>query len=220
MLKKEEKTKIEHKEEVEEIKGAETPKFEVEVEKVGEPEEEIESKQQEPSDTRSETKASDLTVEVERESKPGSKKPFLFVLIIVLILALVGGGIFIYKKTVDKGGANLKNGPAPTPMVEQPTPTPEPLAKDALKIEILNGSGVPGAAGVAQKYLEGLGYKVEKTGNAKSFDVAKTEIAIKDDKQPYLGLLVKDLEGKYTLATESSVLDSSSQYDVVITLGK
>lgn len=220
MLKKEEVTEVEHKEEVEKIKETETPKFEVEVEKVAESEEKIEPKQQETSDTVLETKTPELTVEVQKESNPKSKKTFFLILIIILILVLVGGGIFIYKKSANKNEININNAPTPVPVAEQVTPTPEPLVKDVLKIEILNGSGVPGAAGVAQKYLEGLGYKIEKTGNAKSFTVTKTEIAIKDDKQPYLGLLIKDLEGKYILATESSSLESSSPYDVVITLGK
>lgn len=217
--------------EKEKIEESEPPKFEVEVEKEGLPvekevvkeDEVVEQKVEEPLVVSSESEIKEpsaVSVEAEEE-KPRTKKTFLFILLIILILVAVAGGIFVYKKSIDK--KNSSSGPTPTatPPAEQITETPVvELKRGDLKVEILNGSGTPGAAGVAQKYLEDLGYLIAKTGNAKSFTYKTTEISIKEEKRPYLEMLVKDLGEKYTLATGSSFLGSENEFDAVIVVGK
>ncbi len=103
-----------------------------------------------------------------------------------------------------------------------PTPTATPAAVEIkradLKVQVLNGSGVAGAAGKAKTFLEGLGYADVKTGNADG-DFAKTEIEIKESKSAASEMIKKDLKDKYTLADTVGVLDKTFDYDVVITLG-
>lgn len=203
--------------EKEKIEEPEPPKFEVEVEKEGPPvekevmkEEVVAPKVEEPLEVSPEPKA---------EETPAKK--FLFILLIILILVAVAGGVFVYKKSIDKKNSSSGQTPTATPPAEQITETPVvELKRGDLKVEILNGSGTPGAAGVAQKYLEDLGYLIAKTGNAKSYTYKETEISIKEEKRPYLEMLVKDLGEKYTLATGSSFLGSENEFDAVIVVGK
>lgn len=174
------------------------------------------------------------TVEIKSESEKKKPSPFkiiLIVLIVTLVIGLVGGGIYVYQKAMGK----TKPPSAPEPSVQTfptslpteapslPSPTPTPaieLDRADLKLQVLNGSGTPGLAGEAQEYLEGLGYQDVDTGNAASYDYEETEIAIKEDKEEYLNLLIEDLSEEYTLATDTAILDEDSQYDAVVTIGK
>lgn len=161
----------------------------------------------------------------EINSESFEKTNYLWIIIptALLIGALVGGLI-----TYFSGISKLNPESTPTPVVTiqptiQPTPTASPsstLKKDVLKIQILNGSGVSGAASKAKTLLEGLGYKEIDTGNANMSDLAQTEIAIKDTKKEYLDLIIKDLSKSYTAIEASKALVSTSKYDLVITLGK
>lgn len=144
---------------------------------------------------------------------------FIFISFAVLTAALTGGFI-IYSQ----GVKNLQGTPSPSPTLYSPTPAPTASASSTVKrsdlsVEVLNGSGTSGVASEAKDFLESLGYTVANTGNADNFDFANTEISIKDSKKDYLETLTKDLSDKYSLATESSSLDASSDYDAVITIG-
>jgi hypothetical protein len=156
------------------------------------------------------------------ESAGSSKIPpkLVFAAVIVLVV-LVGLGFFLF--------SGKKKTPTPTPppaATEAPLPTATAIASPAanlkredLKIQVLNGSGVAGAAGKAKSFLESLGYKNVNTGNAETSDLATTTVAIKDSKQDYSALLKKDLSGKYTLADEIQTLAASNSADVVVTIG-
>jgi len=50
-------------------------------------------------------------------------------------------------------------------------------------VEVLNGSGSPGAARAAARLLEEKGFRIASTGNAPSFDHARTVIQYAKDKQ-------------------------------------
>ena len=152
----------------------------------------------------------------------GGKRYLLIFLIVLLILGLIGGGVYIYRRTLSQKEAAPEVTPTPELQVEE-SPEASPAAaldRADLAVEILNGSGIAGLAGEASAYLESVGYTDVKTGNAGSYDYEQTEIAIKQEKQAYLSLLISDLEEEYSLAEETSVLDADSDFDVVITLGK
>ena len=152
----------------------------------------------------------------------GGKRYLLIFLIVLLILGLIGGGVYIYRRTLSQKEAAPEVTPTPEFQVEE-SPEASPAAaldRADLAVEILNGSGIAGLAGEASAYLESVGYTDVKTGNAGSYDYEQTEIAIKQEKQAYLSLLISDLEEEYSLAEKTSVLDADSDFDVVITLGK
>lgn len=157
-------------------------------------------------------------------SKGKKKKFLLVVLIVVFVSALIVGGILINRRAINKKGeppvtpeeAASETMPTETP---EATPTPE-FERADLKIKVLNGSGVAGKAGEVKDFLEELGYKDVKTGNADSFDYQETEISIKEENENYLELLTADLSQEYTLATETSTLDEASEFGAVVIVGK
>lgn len=176
-------------------------------------------------------------VEVVEDSKPVEQeievveeydKPnYLWIIVptALLVGALVGGLI-----TYFSGIANL-NSPStesPTPVAttisdnkETPVASSSPtLKRDGLKVQVLNGSGVSGAAGKAKTLLEGLGYVSVDTGNASSSSVETTEVAVKETAKEYLELIIKDLSKEYEATAAAKVLPTSSKYDIVVTLGK
>lgn len=140
------------------------------------------------------------------------------------ILGILVGGIAGYVM-----GDLLANNPKTETISVVPTPTaaavPTSVPKvtvnrSDLKIQVLNGSGVSGAASVTKEYLEGLGYAGVVIGNADSDAYEGFTYSLKASKQDFADLLKKDLISKYSSVGNAKVLDSSSDYDVVIVLGK
>jgi len=67
--------------------------------------------------------------------------------------------------------------PAPSPPVRAtPAPSPAPAAKGALRVEILNGCGITGAADWAAKRLQGAGVTIVNVENADNFRYSKTVV--------------------------------------------
>lgn len=164
--------------------------------------------------------------ETEKVEKVEVDKPnYLWIIIpTALLVGALVGGLITYFSGVSKLN---KEEVTPSPISsEVPTGEATPIAsptgklkRDTLKVQVLNGSGVSGAAGKAQTYLEGLGYKDVATGNAATSDFTETEISIKDASKDYLDLLKTDLAKNYKVATSTSTLVTTSRYDVVVTLG-
>src|SRR3989344_4252742 len=122
--------------------------------------------------------------------------------------------------------------PTPTKKEEKkvsksPTPTKEEaktvdsvdkttgLDRAAITVEILNGSGISGAAGKMSSLLKGLGYVIGSTGNADNFDYQNVTIQVKSTKSKYLTLLKNDISSSYAVGDTNSSLASGSA-DVVI----
>jgi len=149
-------------------------------------------------------------------------------LVVFVCLALIGGGIFVYQKSLkSKEEKSIAPEPTVSPSESRPTempqisPSPTPkLNRADLKIKILNGTGVPGAAGKAANFLEKLGWVGIKTGNADNFDYSQTVIKIKESKKDYLSLITEDLSKNYSLAKENEILPEEEKFDVIIILGK
>lgn len=138
---------------------------------------------------------------------------------VCLLVVAIGAGII----TVSRGTLPISfvrptptPSPMPTPIV---TPTPAVNRKE-LEIEILNGSGVAGVAGILKTLLEEKGYTVAGTGNAKNYEYAKTEIQVKADKEAFLSVLQADLAGSYVIGTATATLKESLPYNAVIIIGK
>ena len=103
---------------------------------------------------------------------------------------------------------------APTPTL---IPTPE-VKKDAIKVKILNGSGVSGKAGVVKTVMKEKGYQDIVTDNAETFDYTITEIAVKKGNE-HLGTLIKSELADYAKDVKVTVLGDKEQADVVVTVG-
>ena len=169
---------------------------------------------------------SSLTEEEGKSEGSGDFKKYLIISLIVgLIVALVGGGIFVYTRSL-----NLEEAPV---LTSEPIPTPEvilsqspeasstaELNREDLVIQVLNGRGVPGTAAEAKEFLEGLGYSDVAAGTADNYDYEQTVIQIKEDKTDYLNLLTEDLSTDYTVNEETETLDPGEDFDVIIIIGK
>ena len=157
-----------------------------------------------------------------------NRKPRIIAFIVVLLLLLVALGFaanyFLHTKVKKEvTGSAL---PAITQMPTQaPTDTPgaTPSATPSpapLVIQVLNGSGVPGAAGKVAATLESSGYTISGTGNAGTFDYTNIVIEVKAGEQAVLTKLKSDLSKDYTIGSTSATLTDKTKVDAVVIVGK
>jgi len=112
--------------------------------------------------------------------------------------------------------------PSPTSPIISPSKTPTPtmvINKQAIRIKVLNGSGVTGKASSVKEILKQKGYQEILTGNAKSFDFEKTEISIKKEKSYLISIIKEDLK-QYVSSFKINTLSEEEASDVVIVIGK
>lgn len=161
-------------------------------------------------------------------NSPRRRIPYL--LIAGILLGLIGIAV-IAKVVLFKGSSSESTPSAADILIESsPTPTPSPAAspqiaatdvdKTSLKMQILNGSGVTGAAGKVAEVLKKAGYKNIDTANAATYDAQGIKIQVKDGKTSLGELIKKDLADDYEDITVKDTLDEDSKYDVIITRGK
>lgn len=164
--------------------------------------------------------------EVVTDEEEVEKSNYLWIIIptALLIGALVGGLITYFSGLSKLSVVNSTPIPVASPIVPVVIPTSTPIPKSdidrsAIKLQVLNGSGVSGLAGKAKAYLETLGYKDVVAGNASISNVTETMISLKADKKDLLEQLTADLSKNYKVAEKTETLSASSKYDFVITLG-
>jgi hypothetical protein len=156
--------------------------------------------------------------------KPSSGGKYILLLIpLLLILAALGGGIYVFTK----GVAAPSEEATPEPTIEEtitpsPTPTATPSKADLAKyaIALQNGSGIAGEATKAQKVLTDAGFKVSSIGNAKTYDYEETIIKAKSGiNQAYLSQLSTTLGKTYEVG-ENETLAESEKTDILVIVGK
>ncbi len=139
------------------------------------------------------------------------------VVVAVLLTAIVGSFLILNKSKKDE-----EKKPVVTETKEV-SPTPRPVIdKKTVKIQVQNGTGTPGQAGLVVKALTGAGYVSDniKTGNAEKFDNLTTSITAKENYDE----IIKDIEDSLKSTFEkitvvSPNLGSTSEFDVVIVTG-
>ena len=147
----------------------------------------------------------------------------LKIIIGVLIVAIIAVGGFMYYQSVQE---KLATPPTDTEVAlseekEKPTPTPEKNMKPGdYSIQVQNGSGIVGQAGVVQELLEENEYNIESTGNADTYDYEETVIqAKKDVSEAWLDDIKKVLKEKYDVQTKVEELSEDADTDVVVIVG-
>lgn len=153
---------------------------------------------------------------------PNRKFNLLWIIVpVLLILAALVGGIFVYEQGVSREKAKLAQATAePTPeAISTPTPTPT-IDLSKFTIAIQNGSGIPGEATKVQNILTKAGFKVVSIGNAGSYDYTKTIIEAKSAiDESYLSQLSAALSKNYTLGDNKAISDKEKT-DVIVIVGK
>lgn len=137
---------------------------------------------------------------------------FLLVAIVSALFYFFATGSLKFEKPVEE----LQVTPTEEP---SPTPTPEEFDRAELSVQVLNGSGISGEAGVMQTYLEDLGYEDIEVGNADSSDFVGVTIQIKEEFEDLAELIDEDLADEYTVNGDYEILDEESEFDVVIIVG-
>jgi len=167
---------------------------------------------------------------------------YLIGIIIVAILAFFGvrAASALFDAWLNLGPAELKEEvvkeePEDVPIETSSTPaiqlaeeeakkeTPtqdsaETVDKSSLKIKVLNGSGVSGAAQTGKEAVEAAGFTVEATGNARSFSYESTYVYYTSGNKEKAQLVADGISNKYeTTLEENSVADG---YDALVVIGK
>ncbi len=160
----------------------------------------------------------EITIAKNRQKKP------LFWWAVIVIVAAITTGIGLVSLSGSSGKSSVVSiiPQKPTPsLTPSSTPTPIPLPKkEDLKVQILNGGGVAGAAGKMKTILEDLGYTVEDVGNTDEYTYDETEVQAKEGYDSLLEDLVKELEEEYTVGSSDTSLTDASAYDIVVIVGK
>jgi len=168
-----------------------------------------------PADTSSDQTSAD--------PPPPPKKTWAWIIIIILlVVGIVIAGFALYSSffstTSESTPVATESTPSPT---SAPSATPQPTPdRSRIKIQVLNGSGIPGKAGEVASALEALGYSDVATGNADAYDYDQTEISVAADADAVFTQLVADLKSELTISEESGVLPQDSQYTAVIVVGR
>lgn len=138
------------------------------------------------------------------QSKSGKKK-FAAAAIIIVILLATG---WVIKSGSGSAESEIKTGsqPIPTPL---PTPSFTPavkLERSGVSFEVLNGSGVTGAAKKLADQLKELGYEVLKTANADKDTYTQNQIYIKAELKGTVDLVIADLKDIIKIASVAGEL--------------
>lgn len=154
-------------------------------------------------------------------STPEEKRGFNFagLFIFLLVLILLGGGIWFMFFRDNSTETTAEE--SPTPIVEETvieTPTSVGLNKESVKIQILNGSGIPGLAGKLQAELESAGYTGIETGNADSYTYKTTLVAFDDSISEGVNSDITNILEKLYGSLDTKT-NSSTKYNIVITIG-
>ena len=90
------------------------------------------------------------------------------------------------------------------------------LNRSALRIVVLNGSGLVGAAGGISASLSHLGYHVVSVGNADSYAYRNVTVLVKKSKSSYAQLLKQDLQNSAVSVSASLSDDISGDAEVIV----
>ncbi len=163
---------------------------------------------------------------LENESKENKTKYIIFgaVFLIIILLVFAVFKLQIFKSFLmgnNDSNINTVILPSSIPTVTADpsrTPTLILVNKKDLKIQILNGTGVPGQAKLVKNNLETLGYTNIFTGNVNNATNTATLVTfsqnISIDNRDEIKTLLKNIFTKVTIQN-----DINGQYDVVIITG-
>jgi len=163
----------------------------------------------------------------EPEARKGSNARVVIAIIGVIIIVVLGGWFILGNRDgsatptpTPVGGLSTfpTPGTAATPETS-PTPTPAPVDKSEVKIEVLNGTGVPGEASFLEKELVALGFENIKAGNADEQNATETVVTYsRDFSQATADEITAKLEEIYT-TVRTRKATPSGDFDVSITTG-
>lgn len=101
----------------------------------------------------------------------------------------------------------------------QQSTTAPAIDKSAIKISVLNGSGIKNSAKTVSDQLVVAGFTISFTGNARSFNYQQTIVYFKTGKESEANLVKDTLTGRVAETKENNSV-VGSKYDIVVVVGK
>lgn len=181
---------------------------------------------QEPEDSKNPSTAPSVA-----PSNQDRSLSFTHLVILGTITIVVGSLIAIY--FIRKPSLNLSNikipflsqkqeqaSPPPSPTTQQTETSPqEDLSKDEITIQVLNGTGKSGQAGLAKAALETIGFAGIETGNAENQDFTATTVDFASKVPVKLRQEIVD-ELEKLFAEIKMEVKGTQDFDVIITTGE
>jgi len=155
------------------------------------------------------------------EDEKGKKKKNVIIALAIAGIILVIGG-FIYFLGVRDSGEDVDASPTPTVTEKtsspSPTSSPETVNREDVSIQILNGTGVAGGAGLLGDELQSLGYTDIELGNASDQDQETTTATFSSSlPEEVVKEITDELEDTYE--DVSAKTGSTGEFDVKIVTG-
>jgi hypothetical protein len=162
----------------------------------------------------------DSLTEISIHHKKPGRSPFIWAIVVLVAALTTGAGLLFFSGNVSIGSV-MPAKPTPEPTAE-PTQAPvvSQLNREDLKVQVLNGGGVAGAASKMKEFLTEKGYQVTDVGNTEDYSYDLTEIVVKSGADGVIALLEEDLEEEYEIGSTSAILDEDALYDVRVIVGK
>jgi hypothetical protein len=173
---------------------------------------------------------------IKNKSDAGSLLKIVGITLAALLITVglgvgIGFGLLSYTQksggTADQGvNASPTTSTIPTATVEPspslaPSPSPTTVAKDKVKMLIVNATKTPGAAGKLKTQLTTAGYKSIETGNAKgTYATPGTFVLMSSDDQSFISTLSKDAGVTLEYNAAKDTEDPKGAYDVIIVLNQ
>jgi cytoskeletal protein RodZ len=153
-----------------------------------------------------------------------SKKSWKWLIILILFLIVIGGvTFFVFKSSRSASTLDDNTTPQPTSSLTdnftpEPTPAATPADKSQINIQVLNGTGIAGEAGLLSDQLKNLGYTSITTGNAPDQNATDTQVTFGPNvSQDVVTEITGKLNTLYTsVTTNNSTLNG---VDIQITTG-
>lgn len=151
--------------------------------------------------------------------------PFFVILALIIVLLV---GLYMLganrKAKIEKSPVGTKTtalSPSMAPSITaSPSATPEPLKRSDLTIAVLNGSGTAGAAAGISSHLKGLGYNVQRVGNADVFTYQDITVKISSSKKQFTQQLKTDIVGSAPNTTVTVEDAATGTVDAEVIVGK
>lgn len=168
------------------------------------------------------SKEKNISPEKSLKSPRSSRTPrILYLIIALLISAIIFVSFLLWKIETGKEKrvvtpSSTKTGQSQETSIIIASPSP---SKQNIQIQILNGTGVAGAAADIEELLDEEGFKVVDTGNAERFDYEATEIQAKLTVPTSVIEELDNILGDNYSVIRGSTIESASEIDIIIITG-
>src|SRR5258708_199334 len=153
-------------------------------------------------------------------SQPTSNGNWKWLVILILFLVVIGAVTFFVFKSSRGVSSEASPTPTATDMANVATPTATataaPVDKTQLKIQVLNGTGIAGEAGLLSDALKALGYTNVTSGNASTQNATSTQVTFASTvSSDVVAEITNKLKDLYTNVTTGNSTLSGSDIQIV-----